>query len=48
MEHVRYLLLSHIHDYVTYSAIGAHAMGFRSPNSTKPLSRQFIVVQLFP
>ena len=32
MEHVRYFLLSHIHDYVTYSAIGAHAMGLRRPN----------------
>jgi hypothetical protein len=32
IAHVPYFLLSHIHDYVTYSAIGAHAMGFRSPN----------------
>ncbi len=32
MEHVRYLLLSHIQDYVTQNVIGAPATGLRSPN----------------
>jgi predicted transcriptional regulator len=32
IAHVPYFRLSHIHDYVTYSAIGAHAMGLRGPN----------------
>jgi hypothetical protein len=32
MEHVRYLFLWHIQDYVTQHVIGAHTTGLRSPN----------------